>query len=85
LQNFCQRSEREKPGGFPPTYLEGCPGANPTIVSYNASSENFYNATSSQVRLENKNIFFCFEKTSYPTKFKRLAAEMKGLCLSAED
>jgi hypothetical protein len=32
------------------------PGANPTIASYNASAENFYNATSSQVPFENKNI-----------------------------
>jgi hypothetical protein len=36
------------------------PGANPTIVSYNASVVNFYNATGSLVRFENKNIIFYF-------------------------
>jgi hypothetical protein len=34
------------------------PEANPTIASYNASIVNFYNATSSLARFENKNIFF---------------------------
>jgi hypothetical protein len=34
------------------------PGANPTIVIYNASVVNFYNATGSLARFENKNIFF---------------------------
>jgi hypothetical protein len=38
------------------------PGANPTIASYNASVVNFYNATGSLARLENKNILFYFEK-----------------------
>jgi hypothetical protein len=37
-------------------------GANPTIASYNASAVNFYNATGSLARLENKNILFFFEK-----------------------
>jgi hypothetical protein len=32
------------------------PGANPTIASYNASVLNFYNATGSLARFENKNI-----------------------------
>jgi hypothetical protein len=32
-------------------------GANPAIVSYNASAEKIY--TSSLVRFENKNILFC--------------------------
>jgi hypothetical protein len=32
-------------------------GANPTIVSYNASVVEAYNATSSLVRFENKNNF----------------------------
>jgi hypothetical protein len=40
------------------------PGANPTIVSYNVSVVNFYNATGSLARLENKNISFYFEKRS---------------------
>jgi hypothetical protein len=35
-------------------------GANPTIVRYNASVVNFYNATGSLVRFENKNIIFYF-------------------------
>jgi hypothetical protein len=35
-------------------------GANPTIASYNASVVNFYNATGSLVRFENKNIIFYF-------------------------
>jgi hypothetical protein len=43
------------------------PGANPTTVSYNASVVKIYNATSSLVRFENKNIFFYFEKTLLPT------------------
>jgi hypothetical protein len=33
-------------------------------LSYNASVVNIYNATSSLVRFEIKNIFFCFEKRS---------------------
>jgi hypothetical protein len=33
------------------------PGANPTIVCYNASAVKIYNATSSLVRFENINIF----------------------------
>jgi hypothetical protein len=38
------------------------PGANPTTLSYNASPVKIYNATSSLVRFENKNIVFYFEK-----------------------
>jgi hypothetical protein len=34
--------------------------ANPTIASYNASVVNFYNATGSLPRFENKNIIFYF-------------------------
>jgi hypothetical protein len=41
------------------------PGTNPTIVTYNASTVEIYNATSSLVYFENKNNFFCFEKRSY--------------------
>jgi hypothetical protein len=33
-------------------------GANPKIVSYNASAVKINNATKSLVRIENKNIFF---------------------------
>jgi hypothetical protein len=40
------------------------PGPNPTIVSYNASAVKIYNATSSLVCFENKNIFFCLKKRS---------------------
>jgi hypothetical protein len=36
--------------------------SNPANVSYNASAVKIYSATSSQVRFENKNIFFYFEK-----------------------
>jgi hypothetical protein len=39
-------------------------GANPTTASYNASAVQTYNATSSLVRFENKNIFFYYEKRS---------------------
>jgi hypothetical protein len=38
------------------------PVANPTIVIYNASIVNFYNATGSLACFENKNILFYFEK-----------------------
>jgi hypothetical protein len=42
------------------------PGANPTIVSYNASAVKFYNAASSLVRLIKKYFHLCiyFEKRS---------------------
>jgi hypothetical protein len=40
------------------------PGSNPTTSIYNASVVNFYNATGSLARFENKNIFFFFEKRS---------------------
>jgi hypothetical protein len=43
--------------------FESKPGPNPTIVFYNASVINFYNATGSLVCCENKNILFYFEKT----------------------
>jgi hypothetical protein len=36
------------------------PGANPTIVSYNASAVKIYNATISLVHFENKTIFYKF-------------------------
>jgi hypothetical protein len=39
-------------------------GVNPTIGSYNASSVKMYNATSSLVRFENKNLFRYFKKRS---------------------
>jgi hypothetical protein len=37
------------------------PGANSTIVSYNASAVKIYNARSSLVRFGNKNIFFAMQ------------------------
>jgi hypothetical protein len=40
------------------------PGANPTIVSYNASAVEIHNATSSLVRFEGKNIFLYIEETA---------------------
>jgi glutamate formiminotransferase len=45
------------------------PGANPTIVNYNASAKEIYSATSSLERFENKNIFFCFEKRYYKNAY----------------
>jgi hypothetical protein len=45
---------------FYTTYALGTPGANPTIASYNGSVVNFYNATASLARFENKNIIFYF-------------------------
>jgi hypothetical protein len=43
-------------------------GANPTIVSYvgtyNAGAVKIYNATSSLVRFEKRNVLFCLEKRS---------------------
>jgi hypothetical protein len=40
------------------------PGANPTIVIYNASVVKIYNAMDSPVRIENKNISFNLKKRS---------------------
>jgi hypothetical protein len=40
------------------------PGANPTFASYNASVVNFYNATGTLARFENKNIIFYILKRS---------------------
>jgi hypothetical protein len=37
------------------------PGANATILSYSGSAVKMYNATSSLVRFENKNIFVLWE------------------------
>jgi hypothetical protein len=38
-------------------------GPNPSTSSYTTSVVNFYNATGSLARFENKNILFYFEKT----------------------
>jgi hypothetical protein len=38
-------------------YVDFEPGANPTILCYNASAVKNYNATSSRERFENKYIF----------------------------
>jgi hypothetical protein len=43
------------------------PVANPTIASYNASVVNFYNATGSLARFENKKYFILLWKTLWPT------------------
>jgi hypothetical protein len=61
-----------RPALFRPTPHPACndsilsyvPGANPTIVSYNARAVNFYNATSSLARFENKNMTLYSEKRS---------------------
>jgi hypothetical protein len=42
--------------------VELTPGANPTIVSYNASAVKIYNARINIFRIENKNNFLYFEK-----------------------
>jgi hypothetical protein len=52
-------------------------GANPTIVSYNASVVNFYNATGSLARFENKNISFYFEKRSSLLQRWRCSCKLK--------
>jgi hypothetical protein len=63
-------------------YIFFYPGANPTIASYNASVVNFYYATGSLARFENKNILFYFEKRwSCSCKFKnRRIGSCKTLC-----
>jgi hypothetical protein len=39
------------------------PGANPTIANYNVIAVNFYNATGSLARFENKKYFILLCKT----------------------
>jgi hypothetical protein len=56
----------------------GSPGANPTIVIYNASVVNFYNAMGSLARFENKNILFCFEKRSSLLQRWRCSCKFKN-------
>jgi hypothetical protein len=41
-----------------------CPGANPTIASYNANDVKIYNATSSLVRFENKHVTSTLKKNA---------------------
>jgi hypothetical protein len=54
------------PKSFRPqwSFATSIPGANPTIAGYNGSVVNFYNATGSLARFENKNILLYFEKRS---------------------
>jgi hypothetical protein len=54
------------------------PGANPTIVIYNASVVNFYNATGSLARFENKNILFYFVKRSSLLQRWRCSSKLKN-------
>jgi hypothetical protein len=61
LERVFWNKKKRKIRGF--VSLSLSPGANPTTPSYNASVVKLYNATSSQVRFEIKNIFFFFEKT----------------------
>jgi hypothetical protein len=42
------------PNNYKIAYAKNEPGGNPTIMSYNASAVNIYNAASSLVRFENK-------------------------------
>jgi hypothetical protein len=53
-------------------------GANPTIMSYNASVVNFNNATGSIAHFENKNIFFPFEKRSSLLQRWRCSCKFKN-------
>jgi hypothetical protein len=55
----------------------GHPGANPTIVIYNASVVNFYNATGSIARFENKKkiLFYCEKHSSL---LQRWRCELKN-------
>jgi hypothetical protein len=49
------------------SHVELNSGANPTIESYNASTINIYNATSCQLRFENKQkLFLMPRKTLLP-------------------
>jgi hypothetical protein len=54
------------------------PGANPTIVIYNASVVNFYNAMGSLARFENKNILFYFVKRSSLLQRWRCSCKLKN-------
>jgi hypothetical protein len=53
------------------------PGANPTIVIYNASVVNFYNAKGSLARFE-KNFLFSFEKHSSLLQRWRCCCKIKN-------
>jgi hypothetical protein len=53
-------------------------GANPTIVYYNASAVNFYNATGSLARFESKNIVAYFEKRSSLLQRWRCSCKFKS-------
>jgi hypothetical protein len=69
LEGHCYKTGTIPCGKFQSglTQSDQSPGANPTIVSYNASAVKIYNAsavkiynaTCSLVRFENKNIFIC--------------------------
>jgi hypothetical protein len=63
LLNFQQDTQRKQPPNRRKSAKSGRPGANPTIASYNASVENYYNPTGSLARFENINILFYFRKT----------------------
>jgi hypothetical protein len=64
---------------FLPHYVNKRSGANPTIVIYNASVVNFYNATGSLARFENKNILFYFEKHSSLLQRWRCSCKLKKI------
>jgi hypothetical protein len=53
-------------------------GVNPTIANYNASVVNFYNATGSLARFENKNILFHFEKRCRLLQRWRCSCKLKN-------
>jgi hypothetical protein len=54
------------------------PDANPATSIYNARVVNFYNATGSPARFENKNILFYFDKRSSLLQRWRCSCEFKS-------
>jgi hypothetical protein len=65
-------------GMFPVWCESEIPVANPTIVIYNASVVNFYNATGSLARFKNKNILFYFVKRSSLLQRWRCSCKFKN-------
>jgi hypothetical protein len=61
------------------------PGVNPTIASYNASVVNFYNATGSLARFENKNILFYFVKHCRLLQRWRCSCKLKNRRIGSRD
>jgi hypothetical protein len=62
---------------MPPEAFYSVSGANPTIVIYNASVVNFYNATGSLARFKKKNILFYYVKRSSLLQRWRCSCKLK--------